>query len=51
MMANFQNSSSAELDKLGELQPNKPLMVAEYWAGWFDHWSEHYHNGQPLNSK
>ena len=21
-------------------QPNKPLMVMEYWTGWFSHWNE-----------
>ena len=22
------------------LQPDKPLMVMEYWSGWFNHWNE-----------
>ena len=22
------------------LQPDKPLMVMEYWSGWFKHWNE-----------
>ena len=22
------------------LQPHKPLMVMEFWTGWFDHWNE-----------
>lgn len=22
------------------LQPDKPLMVMEYWTGWFRHWNE-----------
>ena len=22
------------------LQPKKPLMVMEYWTGWFRHWNE-----------
>ena len=21
-------------------QPGKPLMVMEFWTGWFDHWGE-----------
>ena len=21
-------------------QPGKPLMVMEFWSGWFDHWAE-----------
>ena len=24
-------------------QPDKPLMVAEVWPGWFDHWGERHH--------
>ena len=33
----------AALDKLEKIQPGKPLMVMEYWSGWFDHWTEHHH--------
>jgi hypothetical protein len=25
------------------LQPGKPLMVMEFWSGWFDHWGEKHH--------
>uniref|UniRef100_A0A669E397 Si:dkey-224e22.2 n=1 Tax=Oreochromis niloticus TaxID=8128 RepID=A0A669E397_ORENI len=25
------------------LFPQKPLMVMEYWSGWFDVWGEHHH--------
>lgn len=25
------------------LQPDKPLMVTEFWPGWFDHWGEPHH--------
>jgi len=24
-------------------QPDMPLMVMEYWTGWFDHWAEKHH--------
>uniref|UniRef100_A0A3B3ZAU6 Glycoside hydrolase 35 catalytic domain-containing protein n=1 Tax=Periophthalmus magnuspinnatus TaxID=409849 RepID=A0A3B3ZAU6_9GOBI len=24
-------------------QPQKPVMVMEYWSGWFDVWGEHHH--------
>ncbi|XP_064650723.1 beta-galactosidase-1-like protein 2 isoform X2 [Lineus longissimus] len=24
-------------------QPDVPLMVGEFWTGWFDHWGEHHH--------
>jgi beta-galactosidase len=29
-----------ELTKLEKFRPGQPLMSGEYWAGWFDHWSE-----------
>uniref|UniRef100_A0A915JKE6 Glycoside hydrolase 35 catalytic domain-containing protein n=1 Tax=Romanomermis culicivorax TaxID=13658 RepID=A0A915JKE6_ROMCU len=28
------------LEQLKKLQPDKPLMVAEFWAGWFDRWGD-----------
>nr|XP_023022377.1 beta-galactosidase-1-like protein 2 [Leptinotarsa decemlineata] len=41
--ANFQEGATHELTLLKEFQPNKPLMVMEYWTGWFDHWTEKHH--------
>lgn len=41
--ANFQTEPIKELTLLKEYQPNKPLMVMEYWTGWFDHWAEKHH--------
>lgn len=41
--ANFQTEANKELDLLQSYQPNKPLMVMEYWTGWFDHWTEKHH--------
>jgi beta-galactosidase len=29
--------------KLREYQPDGPLMVTEFWSGWFDHWGETHH--------
>ncbi|XP_012265320.2 beta-galactosidase-1-like protein 2 [Athalia rosae] len=40
----------AELYLLKELQPDKPLMVIEYWTGWFDHWLEPYHSIEPVDA-
>jgi beta-galactosidase len=31
------------LDALARLQPHQPLMVSEFWTGWFDHWGEKHH--------
>ncbi|XP_050313034.1 beta-galactosidase-1-like protein 2 [Anthonomus grandis grandis] len=41
--ANFQEEASVELALLKAHQPNKPLMVMEYWTGWFDHYTEKHH--------
>eukprot|EP00058_Branchiostoma_floridae_P011717 XP_002597205.1 hypothetical protein BRAFLDRAFT_203307 [Branchiostoma floridae] len=40
---NFQNNASDKLQKLKEIQPDRPMMVMEYWTGWFDHWGEDHH--------
>lgn len=37
---NFQHNPDKQLKQLKMLQPDKPLMVMEFWPGWFDHWSE-----------
>ncbi|XP_050506215.1 beta-galactosidase-1-like protein 2 [Diabrotica virgifera virgifera] len=41
--ANFQHEPEKELTLLKNFQPDKPLMVMEYWTGWFDHWAERHH--------
>ncbi|MDK2413718.1 beta-galactosidase, partial [Aphanizomenon sp. 202] len=28
---------------LKEIQPDRPLMVMEFWTGWFDHWLAEVH--------
>ncbi|OQV15761.1 Beta-galactosidase-1-like protein 2 [Hypsibius exemplaris] len=43
MTVNEKNDMGTHLDTLKSLQPNKPLMVMEYWSGWFDHWNENHH--------
>nr|XP_023025003.1 beta-galactosidase-1-like protein 3 [Leptinotarsa decemlineata] len=39
---NFGDSPENYLGRLNELQPNKPLMVMEFWIGWFDHWTDNH---------
>lgn len=41
--ANFQNDPEEQLNLLQTYQPGKPVMVMEYWTGWFDHWTEEHH--------
>ena len=51
MTANFKDGSSENMDRLLELQPERPILVSEYWSGWFDHWYEPGHNSMALDSK
>ncbi|CAL4143066.1 unnamed protein product, partial [Meganyctiphanes norvegica] len=45
--ANSQSDVLKEFRVLRELQPESPLMVMEFWCGWFDHWMEPHHNEWP----
>ena len=42
-MVNFRSDMQRNIGELQKLQPNKPVMVAEFWVGWFDHWGEKHH--------
>jgi beta-galactosidase GanA len=37
---NFQNANEHPLQVLKQREPHHPLMVMEFWTGWFDHWGE-----------
>lgn len=44
MTANFQENAGRHFDDLIRFQgADKPLMVMEFWTGWFDHWGEKHH--------
>ena len=51
MTANFKFESTENLDALLKLQPNRPILVSEFWPGWFDHWFEPIHNTLNLDGK
>ena len=38
MTANFKYEGTENMEKLLEYQPNRPILVSEFWPGWFDHW-------------
>lgn len=40
---NFAFDTKEAFAKLREYQPDGPLMVMEFWSGWFDHWGEEHH--------
>jgi len=40
---NFAYGALPAIKKLREYQPVGPLMVTEFWSGWFDHWGERHH--------
>ncbi|XP_071520431.1 beta-galactosidase-1-like protein 2 [Panulirus ornatus] len=44
MTANFQKNVEKNLAKLKELQPHRPLLVTEFWTGWYDHWLQESHS-------
>ncbi|WCT55808.1 beta-galactosidase [Paenibacillus kyungheensis] len=37
---NFGSNATSAFAKLKQYQPDAPLMVMEFWDGWFDHWME-----------
>lgn len=39
---NFGSRPEEAFSKLLEYQKDKPLMCAEFWNGWFDHWGEEH---------
>ncbi|MFG6490726.1 beta-galactosidase family protein [Microbacterium sp. P03] len=41
--ASFGSRSIERLATLRRHQPTGPLMCAEFWDGWFDHWGAHHH--------
>lgn len=41
--ANFGSRPAEAFAKLREYQKDGPLMCAEYWNGWFDHWNGPHH--------
>lgn len=41
--ANFGSRPAGNFEFLRKYQPEGPLMCAEYWNGWFDHWGEKHH--------
>ncbi|XP_071844090.1 beta-galactosidase-1-like protein 2 isoform X1 [Apostichopus japonicus] len=44
MTANFQENADRHFDDLIRMQgADKPVMVMEFWTGWFDHWGEKHH--------
>jgi beta-galactosidase len=40
---NFAFDAKEAFARLREYQPEGPLMVMEFWSGWFDHWGEEHH--------
>lgn len=36
----FTEDPEHSFDELKRIQPDAPLMVGEFWTGWYDHWGE-----------
>ena len=40
---NFGDSTEERMRNLASVIGDRPLMCAEFWCGWFDHWHERHH--------
>ncbi|MFP3359840.1 beta-galactosidase, partial [Planococcus sp. SIMBA_143] len=40
---NFGSRPEEAFAVLESMKPDSPKMVAEFWIGWFDHWSGEHH--------
>lgn len=47
---NFGSRASKCFEALRKHQPEGPLMCAEFWNGWFDHWGEKHHSRDPWDA-
>ena len=47
---NFGSNADGNFKALREFQKKGPLMCAEYWNGWFDHWGEKHHKRAPFDA-
>jgi len=47
---NFGSGPHGAFDLLQTYQEDQPLMCAEYWNGWFDHWGEEHHTRESADA-
>ncbi len=47
---NFGSRAEKAFENLRKHQPDGPLMCAEFWNGWFDHWEEKHHKRDPVDA-
>ncbi|CAE1302985.1 Beta-galactosidase-1-like protein 3,Beta-galactosidase-1-like protein 2,Beta-galactosidase [Acanthosepion pharaonis] len=49
--ANFGNFNKGQkiFKAIGDSNPKYPLMVMEFWSGWFDHWGNKHHSVRSLS--
>jgi len=40
---NLKKNVVESVEKLRQFQPGRPVMITEFWNGWFDHWGELHH--------
>jgi len=46
---NFKNDAIRNLGRLRALQPGMPVMVMEWWTGWFDYWGIEHQTWSPAD--
>ncbi|PSL55885.1 beta-galactosidase [Saccharothrix carnea] len=50
LTASFGSRTTERLAALRRHQPTGPLMCAEFWIGWFDHWGSHHYTTSAADS-
>lgn len=48
--ATFGSRATEAAAKLSSRRPGEPLLCAEFWNGWFDHWGENHHVRSPTSA-
>lgn len=48
-VVNLGGAPEKKIEALRQVRPTGPLMVGEYYPGWFDSWGEHHHYGATSN--
>ncbi|HXH48038.1 MAG TPA: beta-galactosidase family protein [Terriglobia bacterium] len=46
---NFGSDPASQFEAFARFRKNVPLMCAEFYPGWFDHWGEIHHHGNNQN--
>ena len=48
---NMQEDPNGNIAALRIHQPDRPVLIPEYWTGWFDWWGDKHHDLGPDSTK